>query len=90
MTEVPRGAGRAPAGGDGHHMSKAQVKKNVRDQARAHGVTISPKPGDSPLMGKGDWFEVFDTWEDAQAFFRKVWIAKVDLCAPFPWEKGKA
>jgi hypothetical protein len=57
----------------------------VKAFARYHGLKISPNPGDEPLIGKGDWFQVFDSWALARSFFSDASIAHVDHSVPYPW-----
>lgn len=66
--------------------SKANTVKEVREFARRHGIAIAPKAGGSPLMGKGEWAHVFDSWEQAHEYFKKWQWHKVDNNLPFPWD----
>lgn len=66
--------------------SKSNTVREVREFARRHGIAISPKAGNSPLMGKGDWMQDFDSWKQAHEYFKKWQWHKVDNNLPFPWD----
>jgi len=63
----------------------AYTVAGVKTFARQYGLTISPKPGDSPLIGRGEWYKLFDTWEDAAAYFVKERNKHIDDGTPYPW-----
>lgn len=68
----------------------AYTVSGVKTFARQYGLKISPKPGDSPLISGGDWFEVFDTWEDAARFLINARNDHIDLSKPYPWATSKS
>lgn len=49
-------------------------------------MTISPKPGSTPLIGKDEWFKVFDSWDDARRFFQRAKWAHIDEGVTYPWD----
>lgn len=68
----------------------AKIKADVRRFAKDHGISISPKAGESPLMGKGEWFRVFDSWLQAYDYFTGWKWKHVDHGLPFPWDERKS
>lgn len=69
--------------------TKAQTIADVRRFCREHGLTISPKAGNEPLIGKGDWLKVFDSWADAYDYFQGWKYKKIDHNLPYPWDAKK-
>lgn len=67
----------------------AKIKADVRRFAKEHGIAISPNAGESPLMGKGDWFKVFDSWLQAHDYFTGWKWKHADHGLPFPWDERK-
>jgi len=66
-------------------MAKLNARAQVIRFAREEGLTISPKPGNTPLIGKDEWFKVFDSWQDALQFFVESKWNHVDKGEPWPW-----
>lgn len=69
--------------------AQKDIKAEVRRFAKSHGIAISPNSGSSPLMAKGDWLKVFDTWAEAYDYFRSWHWKHVDHNLPFPWDERK-
>lgn len=67
--------------------SKARIREQVRRFARDHGLQLAPKPGNEPLFGKGEWFKVFDSWEQAYAFFKAAYLAHGYHGETYPWDR---
>lgn len=82
---INRGRGTNPTA-----SKSAKIKADVRRFAKEHGIAISPNAGESPLMGKGDWFKVFDSWLQAHDYFTGWKWKHVDHGLPFPWDDRKS
>lgn len=62
-------------------------RKQVISYCKANGISCNGSGG-IPLLGKGEWFQCFDDWDQALNFLVMARHAHFEDGKAYPWEEA--